>query len=73
MALDTLQTRFARLLAEYTSSQQTIKQRISRVEQQSQPTFPLDDVVVDNASAVAITPTSNLKRKSCHLLDVPLR
>ncbi|XP_075574735.1 cyclic nucleotide-gated channel alpha-3 isoform X3 [Pelecanus crispus] len=31
-ALDTLQTRFARLLAEYTSSQQKVKQRLARVE-----------------------------------------
>ncbi|KFV53580.1 Cyclic nucleotide-gated channel cone photoreceptor subunit alpha, partial [Tyto alba] len=31
-ALDTLQTRFARLLAEYTSSQQKMKQRLARVE-----------------------------------------
>ncbi|XP_074992584.1 cyclic nucleotide-gated channel alpha-3 isoform X1 [Calonectris borealis] len=31
-ALDTLQTRFARLLAEYTSSQQKLKQRLVRVE-----------------------------------------
>ncbi|XP_074715110.1 cyclic nucleotide-gated channel alpha-3 isoform X3 [Strix uralensis] len=31
-ALDTLQTRFARLLAEYTSSHQKVKQRLARVE-----------------------------------------
>ncbi|XP_027498156.1 cyclic nucleotide-gated cation channel alpha-3 isoform X2 [Chiroxiphia lanceolata] len=31
-ALDTLQTRFARLMAEYTASQQKVKQRLSRVE-----------------------------------------
>ncbi|XP_076215194.1 cyclic nucleotide-gated channel alpha-3 isoform X1 [Aptenodytes patagonicus] len=31
-SLDTLQTRFARLLAEYTSSQQKVKQRLARVE-----------------------------------------
>ncbi|XP_064294537.1 cyclic nucleotide-gated cation channel alpha-3 isoform X1 [Phalacrocorax carbo] len=31
-ALDTLQTRFARLMAEYTSSQQKVKQRLARVE-----------------------------------------
>lgn len=31
-ALDTLQTRFARLLAEYSSSQQKVKQRLARVE-----------------------------------------
>ncbi|XP_063196097.1 cyclic nucleotide-gated cation channel alpha-3 isoform X2 [Chroicocephalus ridibundus] len=31
-ALDTLQTRFARLLAEYTSSQQKVKQRLAKVE-----------------------------------------
>ncbi|XP_040975437.1 cyclic nucleotide-gated cation channel alpha-3 isoform X3 [Aquila chrysaetos chrysaetos] len=31
-ALDTLQTRFARLLAEYTSSQQKVKQRLASVE-----------------------------------------
>ncbi|NWX42827.1 CNG1 protein, partial [Steatornis caripensis] len=31
-ALDMLQTRFARLLAEYTSSQQKVKQRLARVE-----------------------------------------
>ncbi|XP_009863885.1 PREDICTED: cyclic nucleotide-gated cation channel alpha-3 isoform X2 [Apaloderma vittatum] len=31
-ALDTLQTRFARLLAEYTSAQQKVKQRLARVE-----------------------------------------
>ncbi|XP_075283254.1 cyclic nucleotide-gated channel alpha-3 isoform X3 [Opisthocomus hoazin] len=31
-ALDTLQTRFARLLAEYNSSQQKVKQRLARVE-----------------------------------------
>ncbi|XP_009470841.1 PREDICTED: cyclic nucleotide-gated cation channel alpha-3 isoform X2 [Nipponia nippon] len=31
-ALDALQTRFARLLAEYTSSQQKVKQRLARVE-----------------------------------------
>ena len=32
-ALDTLQTRFARLLAEYASCQQQIKQRLTIVEQ----------------------------------------
>ncbi|XP_038029120.1 cyclic nucleotide-gated channel alpha-3 isoform X1 [Anas acuta] len=31
-ALDTLQTRFARLLAEFSSSQQKVKQRLARVE-----------------------------------------
>ncbi|XP_025891424.1 cyclic nucleotide-gated cation channel alpha-3 isoform X1 [Nothoprocta perdicaria] len=31
-ALDTLQTRFARLLAEYTSAQQKVKQRLAKVE-----------------------------------------
>ncbi|XP_050187567.1 cyclic nucleotide-gated cation channel alpha-3 isoform X2 [Myiozetetes cayanensis] len=31
-ALDTLQNRFARLMAEYTSSQQKVKQRLARVE-----------------------------------------
>ncbi|XP_053942087.1 cyclic nucleotide-gated cation channel alpha-3 isoform X3 [Cuculus canorus] len=31
-ALDTLQTRFARLLAEYTASQQKVKQRLAKVE-----------------------------------------
>uniref|UniRef100_A0A8C3KM92 Cyclic nucleotide gated channel subunit alpha 3 n=1 Tax=Calidris pygmaea TaxID=425635 RepID=A0A8C3KM92_9CHAR len=31
-ALDTLQTRFARLLAEYSSAQQKVKQRLARVE-----------------------------------------
>ncbi|XP_067145804.1 cyclic nucleotide-gated channel alpha-3 isoform X1 [Apteryx mantelli] len=31
-ALDTLQTRFARLFAEYTSSQQKVKQRLAKVE-----------------------------------------
>lgn len=31
-ALETLQTRFARLLAEYTASQAKIKQRLTRVE-----------------------------------------
>ncbi|XP_063999601.1 cyclic nucleotide-gated cation channel alpha-3 isoform X2 [Pogoniulus pusillus] len=31
-ALDTLQTRFARLMAEYTSAQQKVKQRLARVE-----------------------------------------
>ncbi|KAM7065759.1 cyclic nucleotide-gated channel alpha-3 isoform 1-T2 [Acridotheres tristis] len=32
VALDTLQTRFARLLAEYSASQQKVKQRLARVE-----------------------------------------
>ncbi|XP_053160674.1 cyclic nucleotide-gated cation channel alpha-3 isoform X3 [Hemicordylus capensis] len=32
MALDTLQTRFARLLAEFTASQSKVKQRIAKVE-----------------------------------------
>ncbi|XP_066401301.1 cyclic nucleotide-gated channel alpha-3 isoform X1 [Molothrus aeneus] len=32
VALDTLQTRFARLMAEYTASQQKVKQRLARVE-----------------------------------------
>ncbi|KAK4022302.1 hypothetical protein OUZ56_007775 [Daphnia magna] len=73
MALDTLQTRFARLLAEYTSSQQTIKQRISKVEQQSQQPFPEIDAIVENNSAVTIPSSPNLKRKSFNLLDVPVR
>lgn len=73
MALDTLQTRFARLLAEYTSSQQTIKQRISKVEQQSQQPFPEIDAIVENNSAVTIPSSPNLKRKSSNLLDVPVR
>ena len=66
MALDTLQTRFARLLAEFTSSQQTMKQRISRIEKQ-----PAEEENAENAPVVAVT-SPNSKRKST-LLDVPSR
>ncbi|XP_057368745.1 cyclic nucleotide-gated cation channel subunit A-like [Daphnia carinata] len=72
MALDTLQTRFARLLAEYTSSQQTIKQRISKVEQLQQP-IPENGAIAENNSAATIILSPNLKRKSFNLLDVPMR
>jgi hypothetical protein len=72
MALDTLQTRFARLLAEYTSSQQTMKQRISRVEQQ-QPSHVEEDGALENVTTAVITSTPNSKRKSSNLLDVPSR
>jgi C-terminal leucine zipper domain of cyclic nucleotide-gated channels len=71
MALDTLQTRFARLLAEYTSSQQTMKQRLSRVEQQ--PSIRGEDGTLENVTTAFITSTPNSKRKSSNLLDVPSR
>nr|XP_058935627.1 cyclic nucleotide-gated cation channel alpha-3 [Kogia breviceps] len=35
-SLDTLQTRFARLLAEYSATQMKVKQRLSQLENQSQ-------------------------------------
>lgn len=72
MALDTLQTRFARLLAEYTSSQQTMKQRLSRVEQH-QPSIRGENGTLENVTAAVITSTPNSKRKSSNLLDVPSR
>lgn len=68
MALDTLQTRFARLLAEYTSSQQTLKQRITKIEQQS--SREEDAVVETTETNPAVSPTSTRTRV---LLDIPSR
>ncbi|XP_045205389.1 cyclic nucleotide-gated cation channel alpha-3-like [Mercenaria mercenaria] len=45
-SLDTLQTRFARLLADFNSTQQKLKQRITRVEK----TLPKDADAVSNTS-----------------------
>ena len=73
MALDTLQTRFARLLAEYTSSQQTMKQRLSRVEQQQPSSRVEEDGALENVTSAVITSTPSSKRKSSNLLVVPSR
>ncbi|KAM3869275.1 cyclic nucleotide gated channel subunit alpha 2b [Diretmus argenteus] len=46
-SLDTLQTRFARLLSEYTATQQRLKQRVTVVERQLNPTVADADVDTD--------------------------
>lgn len=55
MALDTLQTRFARLLAEYTSSQQTLKQRISQIEKSNRTDDETEKMkTVDESESAAL-------------------
>ncbi|XP_065557093.1 cyclic nucleotide-gated cation channel subunit A-like isoform X1 [Artemia franciscana] len=62
-SLDYLQTRFARLLAEYTSSQQKMKQRISKIEN----VVEISDGILSPFTSQA-SPIGNLK-----LLCVPSR
>ncbi|XP_023244656.1 cyclic nucleotide-gated channel cone photoreceptor subunit alpha-like [Centruroides sculpturatus] len=45
IALDNLQTRFARLLAEYTATQQKLKQRISKLEGRYSVATDIDDIL----------------------------
>ena len=73
MALDTLQTRFARLLAEYTSSQQTMKQRLNRVEQQQPSSRVEEDGTLEKVTTAVITSTPNSNENNGNLLDVPSR
>ncbi|XP_075418674.1 cyclic nucleotide-gated channel alpha-3 [Tenrec ecaudatus] len=52
-SLDTLQTRFARLLAEYNASQMKVKQRLSQLESQLKTcgnSFPSDGAAVGDAT-----------------------
>ena len=83
MALDTLQTRFARLLAEYGSNQQKFKQRLSRMEQQqniSTKNEEDNDIPAGHyaASSLSVTPVpspKHLRRSSSvrnsALLEIP--
>lgn len=73
MALDTIQTRFARLLAEYTSSQQLMKQRLSRLEHHTpQKSFYTSE---DNTSSEDLASKSSASaptaKKTVALLNVP--
>ena len=84
MALDTLQTRFARLLAEYGSNQQKFKQRLSRMEQQqniSTKNEEDNDIPVGHyaASSLSVTPVPSPKHllrrsssvRNSALLEIP--
>ena len=83
MALDTLQTRFARLLAEYTASQQRLKQRLTLVEHRSPSVDDSSFAGPPDSSTVAavgsatsmrsmsLSMTPKTSRKSSTLLDVP--
>jgi len=84
MAVDTLQIRFAPLLAEYTASQQRLKQRLTAVEQRSSSlddfslAAPLDSSAVaavgwlaNSMRSMSLSMTSKTCRKSSTLPDVP--
>lgn len=70
MAIDTLQTRFARLLAEYTSSQQLLKQRLSRIEHHN--TQKHSYTSEEDTPTEVIDPAFGVK-KTAALLNVPSR
>ena len=64
-SLDILQTRFARLLAEYVSSQQKMKQRLSVVEQRNSSNH--QDELPQSSSSIAICASATLEETSNYL------
>ena len=62
MAVDTLQIRFAPLLAEYTASQQRLKQRLTAVEQRSSSLDDSSLAAPPDSSAVAAVGSANSMR-----------
>jgi len=78
VALDTLQTRFARLLAEYGSNQQKFKQRLSRMEQQQNISCNNEeenDMPAGHYSATPVPSPNPVRRSSSlrnsTLLEIP--
>ena len=78
-AVDTLQTRFSRWLAEYTASQQRLTQRLTAMEQRSSLVDDSSFAGPPDSSAVAAVGSANSMRsmslsmtlKTCRILDVP--